>query len=422
MNELCDREWPEKAFQSTQITGGNPLTIDPENLGIYAETEKLDKGLENRFRERFPDLERVESEEAQAKGEVGVLKMTSQRIDKNTKERIIKERVVFKMVHNKKEETESDISVIARNMKCLRNTMTKEGRYNIAMPIPEIGNPSQIRKMIECIFNKSDISISLYTNRQDYLSSLNVRAPDNKRRKEEFPALILEAKGKSYVELLKEVRSKMEGKEAGKNVKGVRMTKKGDMLITLNKKEHLKDFEEEMRNKMGDVTMRRMKNNEETIFIYDLDAVTTEEEVKVAIEEAIGSKVFNLVIRNAPGERKMAIVSMERSEVQAIIEIRRIRIGWNWCRVKEKISIDKCFKCLKHGHRARECTGPDRSKSCLKYGSGEHKVENCQANKEYCCDCGTDGHRNGSGNCPNFRKMIIEKRRMYGRSTSLISN
>lgn len=165
MNELCDREWPEKAFQSTQITGGNPLTIDPENLGIYAETEKLDKGLENRFRERFPDLERVESEEAQATGEVGVLKMTSQRIDKNTKERIIKERVVFKMVHNKKEETESDISVLARNMKCLRNTMTKEGRYNIAMPIPEIGNPSQIRKMIECIFNKSDISISLYTNR-----------------------------------------------------------------------------------------------------------------------------------------------------------------------------------------------------------------------------------------------------------------
>lgn len=53
-----------------------------------------------------------------------------------------------------------------------------------------------------------------------------------------------------------------------------------------------------------------MQNDEETLFIYDLNVATIEEDMKAAIKEIIGDEsTNNPVIGDAPGKRKMAIVN-----------------------------------------------------------------------------------------------------------------
>ncbi|KAK9737756.1 Zinc knuckle [Popillia japonica] len=76
-----------------------------------------------------------------------------------------------------------------------------------------------------------------------------------------------------------------------------------------------------------------------------------------------------------------------------------------------RINVVRCFKCLEHGHKSRECTAQvDRSDECIKCGEKGHKSRGCQ-NKVRCVKCAVDGHRADQIKCPHFKKIVEELRR-----------
>lgn len=80
------------------------------------------------------------------------------------------------------------------------------------------------------------------------------------------------------------------------------------------------------------------------------------------------------------------MVTMESEMAGEILKKQTIRIGSMECRVRGRIAVTRCYKCLGFGHRMIDCRGPDRSDHCLNcYGTG-HTAKDCK-NDKYCSNC-----------------------------------
>lgn len=72
-------------------------------------------------------------------------------------------------------------------------------------------------------------------------------------------------------------------------------------------------------------------------------------------------------------------------------------------RVRERVEIMRCFRCLGFGHRAGDCKGTDRAKLCKVYGKSRHKrkdytgVPQCLICQEAKIE--DTEHLTGSGKC-----------------------
>ena len=147
------------------------------------------------------------------------------------------------------------------------------------------------------------------------------------------------------------------------------------------------------------------------IEIRDLDALTTKEEVEAAIEATTGTAAVGVGLTkpNSRGQI-MAFVQMSEASGQSLLKAGRIKIGWISARVKERLVVKRCFRCLGYGHTQALCEGPKRfiEGICFKCGAKGHKHKECtnQANCFLCTE--NREHLPGSGMCSEFRKALEE--------------
>ncbi|EFN71729.1 Uncharacterized 50 kDa protein in type I retrotransposable element R1DM, partial [Camponotus floridanus] len=82
----------------------------------------------------------------------------------------------------------------------------------------------------------------------------------------------------------------------------------------------------------------------------------------------------------------------------------RIYMMWRRYRVKEYLSVTRCFKCHGYGHIAKNCACPDQL--CEICGSKEHLKANCGVrDKPRCINCVRNrrkdqAHNVRSNECP----------------------
>lgn len=97
--------------------------------------------------------------------------------------------------------------------------------------------PSEVR-----IYN-IDVRLETDTTRKRQIPSEGwTRTQRRKKRDHETQALIIQAKGKTYAELLKKVRNKVSADDVSDPVKDLQKTRNGDLLVTLKNKEELKQL------------------------------------------------------------------------------------------------------------------------------------------------------------------------------------
>ena len=152
--------------------------------------------------------------------------------------------------------------------------------------------------------------------------------------------------------------------------------------------------------------------------IRDLDSLTTAEDVEEAIERHTGDSegVFSVRILKANSrEPKMALVQINARKATQLLNSQRIKIGWVYCRVRQRIAVNRCYKCLDFGHTTQNCRGPDRSNDCLKCGTTGHKAIDCTS-PERCVLCKEKGqtnydHQSGSGRCCVFKTALDNARK-----------
>lgn len=239
---------------------------------------------------------------------------------------------------------------------------------------------------------------------------------NNRRPKPTKPdALMIKANGqRTYAEILQQMKSDPTMKEVGASFNKVRMTVSGELPLELNwsalQKTH--KLEESVEGVLGETAEVRALAHEIQVEIKDLDELTTKEEVTEALAAKLDTPTLTAAtvrsIRKAYGRTKTAVVSLPADLAKKAIAVGKVRIGWVVCRIRERTSVTRCFRCWDYSHLARNCKGTDRSNQCHRCSEGGHVAKDCS--EDPCCVLcqgkGRSDHPSGRGSCPALQKAL----------------
>ena len=118
---------------------------------------------------------------------------------------------------------------------------------------------------------------------------------------------------------------------------------------------------------------------------------------------------------------------LEEVRALKLLKATHIKIEWVSCRVRRKMEVNRCYRSLGFGHMAANCRGPDRSRSCWRYGEEGHTAGSCTRQSQcYLCyakeDEPRDDHIPGTIRCAAFREAAPKRKPLRGRIWSLCSS
>nr|XP_044248685.1 uncharacterized protein LOC123002501 [Drosophila takahashii] len=216
--------------------------------------------------------------------------------------------------------------------------------------------------------------------------------PRTRVRSRPDAVLVRLTEGKSYAEVLRDLRNSVKPENDVSNILSIRKTKSGDMLLELSRGSKAELLCETIKTRLkGDATVRTMKQQTK-LEIRDIDSITEESEIISAIKTGIGDTTEEIKIHLTgvnSSEQRRAFVTLTTEDAAKILKDPRIRIGWTLCRVKECIDTMRCYKCFGVGHTQRDCKGPDRRNLCIRCGEAGHKMKECK-NPVRCCVCAAE--------------------------------
>lgn len=245
-----------------------------------------------------------------------------------------------------------------------------------------------------------------------------------KRKKAKRPprkdAIVIKTTGAaSYADILRQVKAEPQLKELSQNVRGVRKTAKGELLILLEKTSDPASgkFQNAVQTVLGTNAEVKILTEVVQIEIRDIDEVTSKEEVLEALKNNFAELKLSpsniLSLRRAYGGTQTATISLVPESASKLIKAAKVRIGWVVCRIRPKISPMRCFKCMDFGHAASKCKSEeDCSKTCFRCGSLNHRAKACK-NVAICMICvrhkkSATKHATTSTKCPFYQKALRE--------------
>lgn len=251
------------------------------------------------------------------------------------------------------------------------------------------------------------------------------KGPKKTERKEFKPrpdAIVIQEQGSlSFAEILRKVKKDPALAAVGEAISSIRRTQKGDLLLQLKETgENAVDFTNSIGEVLGQDAKVRTLTHRTTIECKDMDEVTTKDEICSAIKEQFGLEEFTesdiISLRKAYGGTQIAVVSLPAKTARTLLEKGKIKIGWCVCRLRERTTLTRCFKCLEFGHMAKQCkSNIDRGKLCRRCGKEGHIAKNCNVDPA-CMFCKEKhperaDHVAGSSKCPVFRRALSKKSR-----------
>lgn len=406
LDRVISKEWPEEVFVRVRERQDNPLNAPPEYDMVIIKTAdtNVDRGLTKQFRDRYPETEAMLKENQMGQGQM--LSVTSLTRTKMGERETTNEKTCYLMDGGLADGKEMDTKCIYGNLKEVKDKMQGKGRKKLVVAW-DSGASEKLKKLLEILFQETDAEVTVCVPKIRVQTEGTVRTT----RKRQNETVLVKAEGKTYVELLKEMKNAVDIDAAGIQIAAMRKSRNGEMILEVNGEsgaaEPLKKAIEE---KIAGTNVRTRKRGK-TIQIRDLDAVATQDEVREALRETLGiTDTAPISLREAYGGNQVATVTLPEGDAQKALEMGRIRIGWLRCRVREQVDVKTCYRCWEAGHNTATCGGPDRSKLCLKCGKEGHRAKNCQEER-FCPMCSQQGHRANTGGCPQFKKVLREARR-----------
>lgn len=328
--------------------------------------------------------------------------------------------IYYPILSNGETKEEAEDRLVFRTIQAIKEHMISQKSTKLA--IPEIDGilGAVIIRMIEFLFTDTNIQICLYkaedTQRKTIAQTVVTKPPGRPRknttkdttgksRKVKEDALLVKVDGKSYADLLKTIKQKVNPSEIGVDVKDIRKTRNGDLLLTVqNGSDKAEVLKREIKEKLPEATTSELIDKK-VLHIKGLDEVVTIQEITDVIskELSVQPESFKVTaLRPAYGDKQNVTVIIPTINAEKLIQMEKIKIGWTRCRIMEREVDKKCYRCWQYGHEKAQCKGPDRERLCVKCGKEGHKAAMCQ-NNPYCVHCKEEGHQSGSTRCPKNR-------------------
>ncbi|KXJ67809.1 hypothetical protein RP20_CCG010455 [Aedes albopictus] len=157
-------------------------------------------------------------------------------------------------------------------------------------------------------------------------------------------------------------------KDFGADVQKISRTQAGDMICELKKdsKNRISVYKKLTERVMGKKVQVKAMCPEATIQCKDLDEITTEEEVRLAMKEQCDLEDVDMTVRlrRGPFGTQAASIKLPVDAANKAMTIGKIKVGCSVCPLRFSQRPEGCYRCLEYGHLARNCKGIDRSKLC----------------------------------------------------------
>ncbi|KAI8120523.1 hypothetical protein CVS40_8204 [Lucilia cuprina] len=181
----------------------------------------------------------------------------------------------------------------------------------------------------------------------------------SKPRKRRNAAMIITAKGgTSYADILKQLKGDPSLKDVGESVSRIRRTQKGELLLEINTNDQASVdlFRGQMKKSIGPKADIMTRRQETIIECRDIDEVTTKDDIRNAFLTQLGVSEMKLEdiksLRRAYGGTQTATISLPSEICYRLLQIGKVKIGWVVCRIRERVNIRQCYRCLGYAHLA----------------------------------------------------------------------
>lgn len=303
--EVTRRPWEQDWYTATYISRDPPLRDQKDQILIVGEDNKnMEKGIASQFRDRFPGLE---VNNAHGNGSVTFVRQSTSRIGQNgnTKDSVKYGCVVFEENDGKNE------AMIFKTIKSLRDKLIELGRKEVAIVAPQIDDPIALRKTIEIVFRKEEIKATIHVPQgiqmedkgASYANAIKIQ-PQRKPR--ENDALIVRRKNTTYMDLIKMVRTGVNGQNVCKILRAQK-TRGGELLLITEKNPAgTEELAKLIREKVQGAEVRNTsgEKGKVTLRFNNIDGDFDKEEIVKEIKIATG--IDDMVFQRATDEIRHA--------------------------------------------------------------------------------------------------------------------
>lgn len=230
------------------------------------------------------------------------------------------------------------------------------------------------------------------------------------RKRNRGDALVIKTEGPQYAVVLKTLRNEERLAELGADVRNIRHTRTGEIILELRRDTTQKGsaYKPLVEQVLGEGVEVRALTTEVTLQCKNLDEITDESEVAAALKKQCAVEVATTAIRlrKGPFGTQVAMIRLPVAAADLALKVPKFKVGWSVCSLSIYQPPDSCFRCFEPGHKSWECKGPDRSKLCRRCGVAGHKAKDCDKPPK-CMICSgkpEDKHVTGGPKCPAFRQ------------------
>ena len=307
----------------------------------------------------------------------------------------------------------------------------------MAMESAEDRPANRIRRLVEGLWRSTkttwqvEISVKKKSNpnpRGEKDTNLKSKPKSGARPKNGMTQVMIETGGRSYADLVKDMKGRIDESTFGVDIRNVKQVNGGIQIQLKEKKKgaqgRLVDF---INSDLGVKAAARTDAPSQTVVIYRLEETTTKDEIKKGLMaelkcEEDSLKVEEIRVRETNGIKTSSVlVKMSRPNASRIVKIGGCKIGWKYCSVRPWVNPPRCYRCQEMGHKVFECKNQEvTEKKCYRCGEAGHLGRECtkKASGILCAKCEVNGHAAYTSACPAFRIMLRSARQEARGSTT----
>lgn len=87
--------------------------------------------------------------------------------------------------------------------------------------------------------------------------------------------------------------------------------------------------------------------------------------------------------KNKTNMHYTAFVELDPLSYNILMQVGKIRIGWDYCKIFEELNLNRCFKCNGYGHNSKKCRNQLSCAIC----ADSHESNGCKCTNKVCVNC-----------------------------------
>lgn len=206
------------------------------------------------------------------------------------------------------------------------------------LPSPGV-KPGLLRKLTEYITAGSDIRVNLVQES----SGAGTAKASKPVRKEEGMVTIKSTGGRSYADLVKDVKDQVDIAKLGLTINRIQKTEKGDLALTVaGGQDKVRALQQEITSKVTKCEVQAKVVGMSALMVLGIDPTIGRDTIKGVIGKDIGLDSAGVVVRSLKQGKdgtNNATIEVPKECAMQLARKLQIQIGWTICSIKEIVKL-----------------------------------------------------------------------------------